>query len=154
MMHSLRVTLSGGTVGTKQQESKKDSIQEFYEALKNFIRNNKIESKLKLYKVFDKNQDGSISFKEFNTFLIENLKVELDNPNLVFNSFDEDKTGQISINEFIKKIEKGSQKFYVNLFKGIHTNVDKIIKYVQKVITQQNVNLASLFQKMKKLSSD
>jgi len=52
------------------------------------VRKNKIESKLKLYKLLDRNGDGSISFKEFTNFITNTLEIELENPKMVFNSFD------------------------------------------------------------------
>jgi len=83
-----------------------------------------------LYKILDKNGDGSISYKEFINFLDNTLGISVENPKMVFNSFDQSGDGSVSINEFIKILEKGSQNFYVSLFEGVHSNIDKIIQYV------------------------
>ena len=154
MMRQLEITFQGERVGTKQNENKKDSIQIFYEGLKSYVRKNKIESKLKLYKILDKNGDGSISYKEFINFLDNTLGISVENPKMVFNSFDQSGDGSVSINEFIKILEKGSQNFYVSLFEGVHSNIDKIIQYVQRNLTLQEANLGLMFKDIEKFSND
>ena len=73
---------------------------------------------------------------------------------MVFNSFDQSGDGSVSINEFIKILEKGSQNFYVSLFEGVHSNIDKIIQYVQRNLTLQEANLGLMFKDIEKFSND